>query len=236
MSHTELWNIIKQYETNKIYNALITYANGEKKEKRVFFQYGNAYIMLKRSRKKGVPVYADSVKNIQILPDVAKKQLTGCEQYIKHLKNWKKAVLTMSHANAWDNLKKDALSITDEKLAELARKAEGLSQFETWQIAGQIGLPQIEAYKTKSVTSVLKPKNRYGFVYAGFTTEKLKQHFDNKEEFRYKFTNGYDYTVSGGLGKDGIYRAWLSEEFRNCGNGHYYLLISEEKALFCEND
>ena len=31
-------------------------------------------------------------------------------------------------------------------------------------------------------------------------------------------------------------RAWYSEEYLGCGNGHYYIALSENAALFCEND
>lgn len=30
--------------------------------------------------------------------------------------------------------------------------------------------------------------------------------------------------------------AWYSEEYKDCGNGHYYLAISPSVALFCEDD
>ncbi len=30
--------------------------------------------------------------------------------------------------------------------------------------------------------------------------------------------------------------AWYSEEYRNCGNGHYYLALDHNTAVFCEND
>ena len=33
-----------------------------------------------------------------------------------------------------------------------------------------------------------------------------------------------------------IKKAWYSEEYRNCGNGHYYLALSENAAVFAEND
>ncbi len=33
-----------------------------------------------------------------------------------------------------------------------------------------------------------------------------------------------------------IKKAWYSEEYRNCGNGHYYLALSENTAVFAEND
>ena len=31
-------------------------------------------------------------------------------------------------------------------------------------------------------------------------------------------------------------KAWYSEEYRNCGNGHYYLALDENTALFVEDD
>lgn len=31
-------------------------------------------------------------------------------------------------------------------------------------------------------------------------------------------------------------QAWYSEEYRNCGNGHYYLALDESAAVFCEDD
>lgn len=31
-------------------------------------------------------------------------------------------------------------------------------------------------------------------------------------------------------------RAFYSEEYKNCGNGHYYLALNHSTAVFCEND
>ena len=35
---------------------------------------------------------------------------------------------------------------------------------------------------------------------------------------------------------DGIKRAWYSEEYRGCGNGHYYLAINATHAIYYEKD
>ena len=35
---------------------------------------------------------------------------------------------------------------------------------------------------------------------------------------------------------DGIRRAWYSEEYRGCGNGHYYLAINATHAIYYEKD
>ena len=44
---------------------------------------------------------------------------------------------------------------------------------------------------------------------------------------------GYDVSYSYDAGKK---KAWYSEEYRNCGNGHYYLALDENTALFVEDD
>ena len=33
-----------------------------------------------------------------------------------------------------------------------------------------------------------------------------------------------------------LQHAWYSEEYKNCGNGHYYLALDETHALFYEDD
>ena len=33
-----------------------------------------------------------------------------------------------------------------------------------------------------------------------------------------------------------VRRAWYSEEYRNCGNGHYYLVIDHQRAIYYEKD
>ena len=32
------------------------------------------------------------------------------------------------------------------------------------------------------------------------------------------------------------HKAWYSEEYKDCGNGHYYIALDANTALFVEND
>lgn len=56
------------------------------------------------------------------------------------------------------------------------------------------------------------------------------------ERYYKKWPNGYDCSVEVNKGNDGKMRAWYSEEFRNCGNGHYYLMFDATHAIFYEDD
>lgn len=57
----------------------------------------------------------------------------------------------------------------------------------------------------------------------------------NGKKFHRRWENGYDNTVEVDE-KDGYKRAWYSEEYRGCGNGHYYLMFDATHAIFYEDD
>ena len=57
----------------------------------------------------------------------------------------------------------------------------------------------------------------------------------NGTEFHRRWENGYDNTVEI-ASLNGEKLAWYSEEYRNCGNGHYYLMFDATHAIFYEND
>lgn len=57
----------------------------------------------------------------------------------------------------------------------------------------------------------------------------------NGTYFHRRWENGYDNTVEI-ANRDGEKLAWYSEEYRNCGNGHYYLMFDATHAIFYEDD
>jgi len=57
----------------------------------------------------------------------------------------------------------------------------------------------------------------------------------NKKGYHRRWTNGYDNTLTITFNDD-YPRGWYSEEYRDCGNGHYYLLFDATHAIFYEDD
>lgn len=57
----------------------------------------------------------------------------------------------------------------------------------------------------------------------------------NGKDFHRRWENGYDNTVEV-ANRDGEKLAWLSLEYRGCGNGHYYLMFDATHAIFYEDD
>ena len=57
----------------------------------------------------------------------------------------------------------------------------------------------------------------------------------NGKDFSRRWTNGYDNTLEITFNDD-YPRGWYSCEYRDCGNGHYYLLFDATHAIFYEDD
>lgn len=65
--------------------------------------------------------------------------------------------------------------------------------------------------------------------------EKVAECIKNGTDFHRRWENGYDNSVEI-ANRDGEKLAWYSEEYRNCGNGHYYLMFDATHAIFYEDD
>ena len=68
-----------------------------------------------------------------------------------------------------------------------------------------------------------------------YQKRRLKEFIDKKEKLTYRWRKNYDNHYEIRFDND-YARGWYSEEFKNCGNGHYYFLLDECHALFGEDD
>ena len=57
---------------------------------------------------------------------------------------------------------------------------------------------------------------------------------DFSRSFRWR--NGYDNSVEIRKETDGTLHGWYSEEYKDCGNGYYWLLLDQDHCFFCEKD
>lgn len=94
--------------------------------------------------------------------------------------------------------------------------------------------------------SDLKPEHfrdgKHNFYYISkvfdeYDMQRIQKAFENKEEFHIvKRGKKRDFTATGRMCEDGIYRAWFSSEYSGCSNGDYYLLLNPKIAVFMEHD
>lgn len=179
---------------------------------------------------------ADGIKSVQI-KNALERELDG-------LRKFKKAFTQNAHPNLWSNLVKDYAEFdvndferyANENLTEEQKNDSGdvYSCLSKYSQEHNSHIILENCWKTTTIKSNA-PTNSYNYRYNDCIAS-IKNHLDNKENFYYNWNGKYDVSVEGKLGNDDVYRAWLSLEYRGCGNGHYYLLINENQALFTEDD
>lgn len=83
--------------------------------------------------------------------------------------------------------------------------------------------------------SNIKLKSMYFGKYSNEHYKTLIQDaIANKTKFSTpRLNNGYDVSFEYNPDKNA---AWYSEEYRNCGNGHYYIALDHNLAMFVEDD
>lgn len=127
----------------------------------------------------------------------------------------KTALKYLNNSGLWENIKKDIevmLSIGYEE----SKKREDLRG--TFYMFNRPKIKSI-SFGNKGLTE----------WYRNRITNAMK----NKEKLSLFERAGYDLSFEYNPEKN---KAWWSEEYRGCGNGHYYIMLDDRHALFCEDD
>lgn len=236
---------IQNYYDQGNKEIIATMADGETKLLRLFVSTSGCLAYFGKGKRRRGYSLDDIIRNIVSVKVKSKKEeQTEQEKYIANLKKFKKIYTEKLHKNLWSDLRDGytRLNITDFERFIDTFEGEKNTSYDFYKLLlayceiNNLHLNTENKYKTTTITSN-KPK-RYSnnsFQYGG-CLENIKKHLDNKEDFLYGWESNYDVSVSGKLCDDGVYRAWFSLEYRGCGNGHYYLLVNENQAVFAEND
>lgn len=75
-------------------------------------------------------------------------------------------------------------------------------------------------------------------MYFGWQNKSIKEEIKKNLAEKHNYSTGrirtnYDVTFEYDANNN---KAWYSEEYKDCGNGHYYIALNESMALFVEND
>ena len=217
--------------------AVVTYADGHTNEFRVAVgTEGSLMRMWPRSSRHGsrIPTYLAHTNPANekylwrsiVLNIPAKTERTPAQWYARRLRNRRDYFLKHAYPTVWGNLWAECEQVTDDKLAKL-EETNCTDRYAAWRKAKQLDLPQVEPHKTLTIRSC-KPPSHIEIA--------IQQDMAARKDFSYSWRGDYDYCASGKMCADGIYRAWLSQEFKGCGNGHYWLLISGKHCIFAEDD
>ena len=223
-------NTINVVKTQK--EHIISYADGTKRVARLFVtKYGEICEYKKRSSKYGYLLNTDNVVSIEPTNkenDIVKKT----RRFLK------KVIATLEKSGLWSNMLHDfkiIAQLDDEKLLKFLNAEWDESQ----TMAQELGLSHrqcgVDCLKW-TVEKGIKSINYNSWEKETMSMEFAKAIAEKRNWFLY-WRKGYDNRVECKKNEtNGVMCAWYSEEYKGCGNGHYYYAIDATHAIFGEDD
>lgn len=224
MEKTEMVEFVK---TNGTGAYKVTYKDGTKKNVRLFYSQSYAFIceFKKGSRTRGYYFSLDKVA------EISKQKAKPENEIFRH--NVKRLIKCLSESHLWEDILGWAKVM--EKMTEDELNAyKGMIAKEPFSSEKGNGFIGVDAFWRMFEKNSIKAVN-YD-KYWSFESH-VKEAIEKGETYNSpRWEKGYDNSVSVKMCEDGKLRGWYSEEFRNCGNGWYYLLIDAKHAIFSERD
>lgn len=100
-----------------------------------------------------------------------------------------------------------------------------------YEILGQFR--DMEYLQNPKVKKMCFHKGKWNANMTEWQLNRIAEAMDKKENFRCCGQNGYDVSFEYNAESN---RAWYSEEYVGCGNGHYYLALNRTHAIYYEKD
>lgn len=243
---TETQNIIEKAQEiyNKGLREVYFICNDGTKEKRRIGKTGGGEIivMVKGSKRRGF--YLDHTDYKDILE--IKHNVTDKDKWERQIK---KGIALLNDSGLWPDIKRNfevSLSIGYDKIRE-AYKVINSDYDEDYNKTIEIRTQKVKeiderlikegSYDTGilwSLVSIPKIKKmNFGKYLNEDKLKEIAEALKNKQKIHVEGSNGYDISFDYDPQQN---RAWYSEEYKNCGNGHYYLALNKEYAFFEEDD
>lgn len=220
------------------FNAVI---NGKKKQIRLTFRCGEVYILRQGSRTQGYLLSANERESIEHLTLKTKADVDLCKRFIRRLKQSDKI---LSKSGLWPSIKQTiehALSLPFEEIQQLVNDLAS-DEYNFYTLVHTEGskynwcngcIEVFTAFIQPRCFSSLRISRKY--MDADGLREQMRNAIQNKTKFSYRWHDGYDNSVYIDH-VNGVSTAHYAEEYRGCGNGHYYILFDESHAVFMEDD
>ena len=196
---------------NKEFN--VTFRNGEKKKMRLFVgTTGQIGYFPPRQRRRGYILDLGTVTEIDPVQQREGKPIE--EKFRIHAR---KLADMLTASGLWQNIVSELKNADYDYKKYADREPELAYQIATWNVKKM-------DFRRKYGSQL------YGDNAADYA--EIKRHMDAGVNYHIPRREGrYDTSFRFEVGMDAR-RAWYNEEYRNCGNGHYYLAIDHERAIY----
>lgn len=208
------------------------------------------FVTAKGKRNKGYRFTANKegvyISNYGIGNDINLLKIPTKEnENIQWQKRLKRAVKLLNESGLWSNIKEVYENLLKYNITLEEKKK--IYDLDEWNDHN----PAVDYCKEKGYNFMINEKGRiktdyiweisrcelksmyFGKYDNRYDKERIKKALEDKTELSLRSRANYD--VSFEYNPEKKY-AWYSEEYKDCGNGHYYLALDHNTALFSEND
>lgn len=212
--------------------------DGSKEVARLFYnnKHGLPCRYRKRSTRYGYPISGSEIESIaDVFPkckvvDNVKKLQRVCKRAAELMEV---SGLWPDHLLCFKAIRDAAYDDVKEFIGDLSYNCK---HYDDWMQAHgvercAISLDELYGLLRKGIVNIPYDKYERDFV-KGMARDAIRE----DRSYSHFWRGSYDYRISVEKQNDGKKRAWYSAEFKNCGNGHYYLMIDESHAFHCEDD
>ena len=229
-------------EYNDVYNTIsrkiekyVYVSEGKKHEVRLFISKENYIcVAIKGSRKYGYVVSVSEMDKWDSLTKVNKGNKTDLVKRMR--KRAESGIEMLNESGLWVDIKKELMKFLDLSDDDIRRDFIDGDIYETYRTKKYDWLNSYQVFFALKAKKCWKNPSfdKYDFNKDNII-DYFKRSISDKKPIRFTWRNVYDNTLEV-ISDNGIYRGFYSEEFRGCGNGHYYLLFDATHAIFYEDD
>ncbi len=231
MDYNDVYNTISRKIEKYVYVS-----EGEKHEIRLFISSNNDICFAPKRRRNGG--YMLSVYQMEKWDSLTKVNKGNKTDLVKRMrKRAESGVAMLNESGLWDDIKKELLEFLDLSNDDIKRDFVDGDIYELYRTKKYDWLSCYQVFSSLKAKKCWKNPSfdKYAYLYKEYVINSVKCAIADKKSIRFNWRNVYDNTLEI-IGTNGIYRGYYSEEYRNCGNGHYYLLFDATHAIYYEDD
>ena len=230
MDYNDVYNTISRKIEKYVYVS-----EGEKHEIRLFISTNNDICFAPKRRRNGG--YMLSVSETDKWDSLTKVNKGNKTDLVKRMrKRAESGVVMLNSSGLWTDIKKELLNFLGLSDDEIRRDFIDGNIYETYRSKKYDWLSCCQVFSSLKAKKCWKnPSFDKYDLNKDSIINSVKRAISDKKPIRFSWRNVYDNTLEI-IGTNDIYRGFYSEEYRNCGNGHYYLLFDATHAIFYEDD
>ena len=230
MDYNDVYNTISRKIEKYVYVS-----EGEKHEIRLFISTNNDICFAPKRRRNGG--YMLSVSETDKWDSLTKVNKGNKTDLVKRMrKRAESGVVMLNSSGLWTDIKKELLNFLGLSDDEIRRDFIDGNIYETYRSKKYDWLSCCQVFSSLKAKKCWKnPSFDKYDLNKDSIINSVKRAISDKKPIRFSWRNVYDNTLEI-ISDNGIYRGFYSEEYRNCGNGHYYLLFDATHAIYYEDD